>query len=373
MRLQHKVLIVVLSLLVLVIPAGMASAATTVYSPTITSTPMSQWYNNTPYSYVINASQPAYFSLKTNSTLQLLYSGSYNSTQASVFGTILTTKQVNSYWVNISLKNSTKIFSWQNYTLTVYNEPFIYSVPKLTFVPGSVYVYRYVVNQIGTVTLAPIAGFYLNTTNDTLWGTPLSSIMLFSLKITNSNGTYTQIWEISQILLTSWTISMVFGVTHVNATVPLSLIGVTNNTLKINGQTISTFPTNAKFYTLVVNLFAGTPNEYTITSSTTSNGPVELSWSGLLPYTSYNLTITNNGQMISSRTISSSATGTYSTYYNSTSMPLDPTFQLTSLLPPTSPPTPPSSNTNLILTLSIIAIIVVGVVVPLLFYGDRKR
>ena len=79
-----------------ILPQGTAMAATP-YAPTITSAPVTAWYNESPYTYVIAASQSTLYALKTNSTLHLV---SFNSTQAVVFGTENITGSLKSYCVS---------------------------------------------------------------------------------------------------------------------------------------------------------------------------------------------------------------------------------------------------------------------------------
>ena len=323
-------MLVVTVMLLAVLPTGMANAASSSYSPTITSSPIASWYNDTPYSYVVHTSQQSYFHLKTNSSLTLMYSGIFNSSYATVFGTITTTRQSNSYWVNVSLVNVTdaKTFSWQNYTLTVYNKPYIYSQPMTVYF-GTTYQYNFAANQGGTFSLLA-SGFSLNATKKIVSSSSLTGqTYTLSLTLSNSNGTYTQIWSISPYTINVWSFTAHFGNANVNMTVPSGfIIGITNQTLLVDGVEYAQFQnTTGGYYTFSLVYSGGSP-VYTVTSSSSSNAPVVLIWHAA-SNTEYSVAMYDNGQLIDYTNVTSSASGVVTFAYNPATMPLDPVFELT--------------------------------------------
>ena len=322
------VMLVVTVMLLAILPIGMANAASSAYSPTITSSPVASWYNDTPYSYVVHTSQQSYFHLKTNSSLTLMYSGTFNSSYATVFGTITTTRQSNSYWVNVSLVNVTdaKTFSWQNYTLTVYNKPYIYSQPMTVYF-GTTYQYNFTANQGGTFSLlAP--GFSLNATKKIVSSSSLTGqIYTLSLTLSNSNGTYTQIWSISPYATNVWSFTAHFGNASVNMTIPsYFFFGIANNTVLVDGIEYVQFQNSTAYYTLSISTINGSM-VYTITSASATYAPVTMYWYGIQD-TQYTIAMYDHGTLINHRNVESSSTGLITFTYNPATMPLDPTFEL---------------------------------------------
>ena len=344
-------MLVVTVMLLTMLPSGIANATSSTYSPTITSSPVASWYNTTPYSYVVHTSQQSYFHLKTNSSLSLMYADTVNSSYATVFGTITTTKQVNSYWVNVSLVNVTdaKTFSWQNYTLTVYNKPYIYSQPTTVYF-GTTYQYNFTANQGGTFSLlAP--GFSLNATKKIVSSSSLTGqTYTLSLTLSNSNGTYTQMWSISPYATNVWSFTAHFGNASVNMTVPSGfVIGITNQTLLIDGAEYAQFQnTTGGYYTFSFVYSSGSP-VYTVTSSSSSNAPVALIWHAV-PDAEYSIAMYDNGHFVNRTNVLSDSNGVVTFSYNPATMPLDPTFALV------PPPNQPDPNVTSLLTIMAIAI-----------------
>ena len=377
MRLRFKVLIVISVLMVSMMSVGLVSAASPSYTPTVTSSPNATWYNNTPYSYITQTSQPTYFQLKTNSTLQLMYPDQYNTSQASVYGHITTRKQVNTFYINITLinENDTKVFSWQNYTLTVYNKPYIYSDPESTFIPGNLYEYNWSANQKGTYTFSIPSWMSANVTSHIMEGNvpvQAENIYTISFTLSNSNGTITQTFAITQVNVLLFTFEARLGSTIVNISSTTSPIEVTNTTIMVQGMTVATFSQGGGYYNLSVVTYTGTPSVYTITANSISDSSVILQWQGLGTYQPYVFKVIDHGSVITQLNITSSASGSFVYTYNPATMPLDPTFELAGLSSPVNPPPTPVSNTFLYLEIGLIALLSVGLVIPLIIRRQHR-
>ena len=74
--------------------------ASTLPSVHFDSSPITSWYNETPYEYAASISAPYNWTLKTNASLHMSGGNTVNDTAAqTVFGILST----GSYWVNLSI------------------------------------------------------------------------------------------------------------------------------------------------------------------------------------------------------------------------------------------------------------------------------
>ena len=214
------------------------ASASTVPSAHFDSSPITTWYNQTPYEYAASISAPYNWTLRTNAPLHMSGGNTVNYTAAqTVFGVLSTGK----YWVNISISyhntmNVTTLLTYQNFTLTVLNRPYIYSTPETFFYPDSTYNYTYEINQ-GNITNYS-SGFSLNRTSHTLSQYLRGSSYSFFLTVSDENGTYTQYWGVSSNDTSRVNFNAVIGSGLVNITAPLSGIGVNNTAVFLNGKPI---------------------------------------------------------------------------------------------------------------------------------------
>ena len=150
MRLLVVPILFLLLMGMITVPQANASTPLSVH---FNSSPITSWYNQTPYEYAASISAPYNWTLKTNASLHMSGGNTVNDTAAqTVFGILSTGR----YWVNISITyhnatNVTTLLIYQNFTLTILNKPYIYSTPETFFYQDSTYNYTYEINQ-GNIT-----------------------------------------------------------------------------------------------------------------------------------------------------------------------------------------------------------------------------
>ena len=132
MRLLVVPILFLLLIGMITVPQANASTPPSVH---FVSSPITSWYNETPYEYAASISTPYNWTLKTNASLHMSGGNTVNGTSAqTVFGILST----GSYWVNLSITyhnatNVTTLLIYQNFTLTILNKPYIYSTPETFF------------------------------------------------------------------------------------------------------------------------------------------------------------------------------------------------------------------------------------------------
>jgi hypothetical protein len=370
MRLLVVPILFLLLMGMITVPQADASTPPSVH---FNSSPITSWYNETPYEYPASISAPYNWTLKTNASLHMSGGNTVNDTAAqTVFGILST----GSYWVNISITyhnatNVTTLLIYQNFTLTILNEPYIYSTPETFFYQDSTYNYTYEINQ-GNIT-AYSSGFTLNKTSRTLSEYLTGTSYSFFLTVSDKNGTYTQDWGVSTSDISRTSFSAIIGSGTVQITAPLFGIGVNNTTVFLNGSAIFTAVGLSHPYSLDI------VNDTYIVLSTDSNHsqPATIYFNNLVPGTFYHLYMVYDSNSISiiksmaALTVQSS--GTIAFTYNPSTMPLDPVFELLSsnVAPPPPPvkiPPKPFDYTKFI-------VISAGllVVVALLYYYEKNR
>ena len=98
--------------------------------------------------------------------------------------------------------------------------------------------------------------------------------------------------------------------------------------------------------------------------------PVNLQFNGA-PDTAYSIAMYDHGQLIDYTNITSSSNGVVTFTYNPATMPLDPVFELTTISA-SIPPSTPVSNTFLYLEIGLIALLSVGLVIPLIIRRQHR-
>ena len=368
MRLLVVPILFLLLMGMITVPQANASTLPSVH---FDSSPITTWYNETPYEYAASISAPYNWTLKTNASLHMSGGSTVNDTAAqTVFGVLST----GSYWVNISITyhnatNVTTLLIYQNFTLTILNKPYIYSTPETFFYQDSTYNYTYETNQ-GNITNYS-SGFTLNKTAHTLSEYLSGTSYSFFLTVSDKNGTYTQDWGVSTGDISRMSFSAVIGNGTIQITAPLFGIGVNNTTVFLNGSAIFTSVGLNHPYSLDI------VNDTYLVISTDSNQSqsATIYFNSLVPGTFYNLyMVYSNGGLIklmASFTVTSS--GTISFTYNPSTMPLDPVFEL--LTPTSTPPPPPVTPISkpfdytkfIVISASII------VIVALVYYYESSK
>ena len=335
--------VMVLSLLLMGTTTVQQANASTPPSVHFNSSPITTWYNQTPYEYAASISAPYNWTLKTNASLRMSGGNTVNDTAAqTVFGILST----GSYWVNISITyhnatNVTTLLIYQNFTLTILNKPYIYSMPETFFYQYSTYNYTYEINQ-GNITNYS-SEFTLNTTTHTLSAYLSGTSYSFFLTVSDKNGTYTQDWGVSTSDISRTSFSAIIGSGTVHITAPLSGIGVNNTTIFLNGSAVFTSIGLSHPYSLdIVN------DTYIILSTdSTQSQPATIYFNNLIPRTFYYLYMVydNGGRIKRMATVTVPSSGTIAFTYNPSTMPLDPAFELLSsnLAPPSPVKIPPKS------------------------------
>ena len=305
------------------------ASASTVPSAHFDSSPITTWYNQTPYEYAASISAPYNWTLRTNAPLHMSGGNTVNYTAAqTVFGVLSTGK----YWVNISISyhntmNVTTLLTYQNFTLTVLNRPYIYSTPETFFYPDSTYNYTYEINQ-GNITNYS-SGFSLNRTSHTLSQYLSGSSYSFFLTVSDENGTYTQYWGASSNDTSRVNFNAVIGSGLVNITAPLSGIGVNNTAVFLNGKPIfmSIGLTHPYSLDIVNNTY------YVISTNSNASQNATVYFNSLTPAKTYGMYLAyDNGSFtLFIKTLTVPGNGTISFTYDPSVMQLDTVIELISV------------------------------------------
>ena len=305
------------------------ASASTVPSAHFDSSPITTWYNQTPYEYAASISAPYNWTLRTNAPLHMSGGNTVNYTAAqTVFGVLSTGK----YWVNISISyhntmNVTTLLTYQNFTLTVLNRPYIYSTPETFFYPDSTYNYTYEINQ-GNITNYS-SGFSLNRTSHTLSQYLSGSSYSFFLTVSDENGTYTQYWGVSSNDTSRVNFNAVIGSGLVNITAPLSGIGVNNTAVFLNGKPIfmSIGLTHPYSLDIVNNTY------YVISTNSNASQNAAVYFNSLTPAKTYGMYLAyDNGSFtLFIKTLTVPGNGTISFTYDPSVMQLDTVIELISV------------------------------------------
>ena len=305
------------------------ASASTVPSAHFDSSPITTWYNQTPYEYAASISAPYNWTLRTNAPLHMSGGNTVNYTAAqTVFGVLSTGK----YWVNISISyhntmNVTTLLTYQNFTLTVLNRPYIYSTPETFFYPDSTYNYTYEINQ-GNITNYS-SGFSLNRTSHTLSQYLRGSSYSFFLTVSDENGTYTQYWGVSSNDTSRVNFNAVIGSGLVNITAPLSGIGVNNTAVFLNGKPIfmSIGLTHPYSLDIVNNTY------YVISTNSNASQNATVYFNSLTPAKTYGMYLAyDNGSFtLFIKTLTVPGNGTISFTYDPSVMQLDTVIELISV------------------------------------------
>lgn len=324
----------ILAIFVLGMLAVPQSDASTPPSVHFNTSPITTWYNQTPYEYPASISAPYNWTLKTNASLHMSGGSTVNDTAAqTVFGVLDT----GSYWVNISITyhnatNVTTLLIWQNFTLTILNKPYIYSTPETFFYPDSTYNYTYQINQ-GNITNYS-SGFSLNKTTHTLSEYLTGNSYSFFLTVSDKNGTYTQDWDVSSDSNYNYTFVANLNGTIINVKSIFAELGVSNTSIIMAGSPVITVPKTS--YNFTFDILSTT--EYSI-STTSVNAPnVTLTFNLLVPGV-YDVFMIEKGLATLVRTETSS--GTVSVVYSPSTMPLDPLFEVQPTSTGSEPIVPP--------------------------------
>ena len=370
MRLLVVPILFLLLMGMITVPQANASTPPSVH---FDSSPITTWYNQTPYEYPASISAPYNWTLKTNASLHMSGGNTVNDTSAqTVFGILST----GSYWVNLSITyhnatNVTTLLIYQNFTLTILNKPYIYSTPETFFYQDSTYNYTYEINQ-GNITNYS-SGFTLNKTAHTLSEYLSGTSYSFFITLSDKNGTYTQDWGVSTSDISRTSFSAIIGSGTVQITAPLFGIGVNNTTVFLNGSAIFTSVGLSHPYSLNI------VNDTYIILSTDSNQSqsATIYFNNLVPGTFYYfyMVYDNSGISIIKRmaTLTVQSSGTIAFTYNPSTMPLDPVFELLSsnVAPPPPPvkipPKPFDYTKFIVISAGLLA------VVALLYYYEKNR
>ena len=305
------------------------ASASTVPSAHFDSSPITTWYNQTPYEYTATISAPYNWTLRTDAPLHMSGGNTVNYTAAqTVFGVLSTGK----YWVNISISyhntmNVTTLLTYQNFTLTVLNRPYIYSTPETFFYLDSTYNYTYEINQ-GNITNYS-SGFSLNRTSHTLSQYLSGSSYSFFLTVSDENGTYTQYWGVSSNDTSRVNFNAVIGSGLVNITAPLSGIGVNNTAVFLNGKPIfmSIGLTHPYSLDIVNNTY------YVISTNSNASQNATVYFNSLTPAKTYGMYLAyDNGSFtLFIKTLTVPGNGTISFTYDPSVMQLDTVIELISV------------------------------------------
>ncbi len=322
----------ILFLLLMGMIAVPQSDASTLPSVHFDSSPITTWYNQTPYEYPASISEPYNWTLETNASLHMSGGTTVNDTAAqTVFGILST----GSYWVNISITyhnvtNVTTLLIYQNFTLTILNKPYICSTPETFFYQDSTYNYTYEINQ-GNITNYS-SGFTLNKTAHTLSEYLSGTSYSFFLTVSDKNGTYTQYWGASTNSTYSYSFTANLSGTVVSVKSMITDIGVNNTSLLMDSYSVLSVPRTSYSYSFVIM----SPTEYSISTTSALAPNVTLSFNLLAPG-SYDVYMISNTSGTITAINNVSSTGTVSVTYDPATMPLDPVFEV---LPSVAPPPP---------------------------------
>ena len=336
------------------------------------SSPIITWYNQTPYEYAASISAPYNWTLKTNASLHMSSGNTANDTTAqTVFGILST----GSYWVNVSITyhnatNVTTLLIYQNFTLTIFNKPYIYSTPETFFYQDSTYNYTYEINQ-GNITNYS-SGFTLNETTHTLSEYLSGTSYSFFLTVSDSNGTYTQYWGVSTNSSLSYSFTANLSGTRVSVISMITDIGVNNTSLLMDSYSVLSVPATSYSYSLVIM----SQTAYSISTTSALAPNVTLSFN-LLPPGSYRVYMTSrtSGTTIVLNNVTSA--GTVNVTYDPATMPLDPTFEVAPVLSPPPPynpvhPAPPMNFFPGYVFIILLGVSAIGVGVGV-YYLFRRR
>jgi hypothetical protein len=333
MKMRLLVVPILFLLLVGMITVPQADAST-LPSVHFDSSPITSWYNETPYEYAASISAPYNWTLKTNASLHMSGGNTVNDTAAqTVFGILSTGR----YWVNLSITyhnatNVTTLLIYQNFTLTILNKPYIYSTPETFFYQDSTYNYTYEINQ-GNITNYS-SGFTLNKTAHTLSEYLSGTSYSFFLTVSDKNGTYTQDWGVSTNGTSNYTFVANLNGTVVDVNSIFAQLGVNNTSIYMASSPVFTVAKTTYNYSFSII----STTEYSI-STTSVNAPnVTLSFNLLVPGP-YDVFMIDKGLSTLIKTVSSS--GSVSVIYSPSTMPLDPIFEVQSITIGVSPIVPP--------------------------------
>jgi hypothetical protein len=331
MRLLVVPILFLLLMGMITVPQANASTLPSVH---FDSSPITSWYNQTPYEYAASISAPYNWTLKTNASLHMSGGNTVNDTAAqTVFGILST----GSYWVNLSITyhnvtNVTTLLIYQNFTLTILNKPYIYSTPETFFYQDSTYNYTYEVNQ-GNITNYS-SGLTLNRTAHTLSEYLSGTSYSFFLTVSDKNGSYTQDWGVSTNGISNYTFVADLNGTDVNVNSIFAQLGFSNTSIYMASSPVLTVAKTTYNYSFSII----STTEYSI-STTSVNAPnVTLTFNLLVPGT-YVVYMINKGLSSLVKTVSSS--GSVSVIYSPSTMPLDPTFEVQPTTVGVSPIVPP--------------------------------
>ena len=370
MRLLVVPILFILLMGMIAVPQANASTLPLVH---FNSSPITTWYNETPYEYAASISAPYNWTLKTNASLHMSGGNIVNDTAAqTVFGILST----GSYWVNISITyhnatNVTTLLIYQNFTLTILNKPYIYSMPETFFYQDSTYNYTYETNQ-GNITNYS-SGFTLNKTTHTLSEYLSGTSYSFFITVSDKNGTYTQYWGASTNSTYSYSFTANLSGTIVSVKSMITDIGVNNTSLLMDSYSVLLVPRTSYSYSFVIM----SPTEYSISTTSTLAPNVTLSFNLLAPgsYDVYMITNTS-GTITAINNVSS--TGTVSVTYDPATMPLDPVFEVLPSVAPPPPyhpvqPKPPSDFFPAYIFYILLAVSAVGVAIGVYILVRRPR
>ena len=363
---------IIIPIIILISISFLIPAQANASSPSahFTSSPVTTWYNQTPYKYVASISTPENWTLKTDAPLRMSDGSSATNTSVqTVFGVLST----GSYWVNISIFYSTQFLTYQNFTITVSNTPFIYSTPETFFYPDQTYNYTYEINQ-GNIT-GYSSGFTLNKTDHTLSEYLSGSSYSFYLTVSDKNRTYTQYWGVSSSDLTTMNFEVLIGSGIVNVTAPISGIGFSNITIYLNGTPVFTAVNLTYSYSLNItnDLY------YSISASSPSAQDAILYFNFLPPGGTYRLYLIYDGgtfyELVKNITVPSD--GIVSFTFAPYTMQ-DPIVELVPYIAP--PPTPPApiQSVHTGFNLSgldgiLILVGIIGVLFIMIIYVKRRQ
>lgn len=287
-------------------------------------TPVTTWYDGAPYEYPASISSPYNWSLRTNASLHMSDGMVANNTASqTIFGVPSTGK----YWVNVTISyhnttGATVPIIYQNFTLTVVNEPFIYSTPETFFYPDSIYNYTYEANQGSITNYSP--GFTLNTTTHTLSAYLTNGTYSFFLTVSDTNGTYTQHWGASPDSIFNYSFIADLNGTMVNVKSIPAVLGVNNTSLFFSSMPVLTVQKTVYNYSFMIL----STTSYSISTTSTNAPDAMIHFNGFTPVAKYEISMYDHGSLVNYTVVTSNANGTVTFAYNPAVMPLDPIFTL---------------------------------------------
>ena len=141
--------------------------------------------------------------------------------------------------------------------------------------------------------------------------------------------------------------------------------GETTLPIYMNGYQVASMSAATGHYNFTASVNTGTL-QYSVSANSVTDQPVTLYWQGQAPSTEYAVAMYDHGSLIDYTNVSSNANGVVTFTYNPATMPLDPVFELTTTISASMPPPTPVSNTFLYLEIGLIAVLSVGLVIPLI-------